>query len=78
MTSAAGRTSGDRAGMLIGIVPMPVTQPTSCAFGPDGTLYITSARNGRSREDLASEPHAGSVFALQTNTLGVPAHAFPA
>jgi sugar lactone lactonase YvrE len=68
----------DRTGKLIGIVPMPVTQPASCAFGPDGTLYITTARNGLSPEDLASQPHAGSVFALQTNTLGVPVRAFAA
>jgi sugar lactone lactonase YvrE len=57
---------------------MPVTQPSSCTFGPDGTLYITSARNGLSPEELASQPHAGSVFALSTNTLGVPVRAFAA
>jgi sugar lactone lactonase YvrE len=68
----------DRAGELTGIVPMPVTQPASCAFGPDGTLYITTARNGLRPEDLANQPHAGSVFALQTNTLGVPVPAFAA
>ncbi|MGZ4325729.1 MAG: SMP-30/gluconolactonase/LRE family protein [Solirubrobacteraceae bacterium] len=68
----------DRTGKLIGIVPIPVTQPASCAFGPDGTLYITTARSGLSPEDLASQPHAGSVFALQTNTLGVAVRAFAA
>jgi sugar lactone lactonase YvrE len=68
----------DRTGELIGVIPMPVTQPASCAFGPDGTLYITSARNGLSSNELASQPHAGSVFALQTNTLGVPVRAFAA
>ncbi len=66
------------AGELTGIIPMPVTQPASCTFGPDGTLYITSARNGLSPEDLTSQPHAGSVFALSTNTLGVPVCAFAA
>src|SRR4029079_12749731 len=40
----------DDAGRLTGIVPMPVTQPTSCAFGDDGTLYITSARYGLTAE----------------------------
>lgn len=68
----------DQTGELIGVIPMPVTQPASCAFGPDGTLYITSARNGLSSNELASQPHAGSVFALQTNTLGVPVRAFAA
>lgn len=66
----------DRTGKLIGIIPMPVTQPTSCAFGPDGTLYVTTARNGLNTHELASQPHAGSVFALPTNTLGVPVRAF--
>jgi sugar lactone lactonase YvrE len=66
----------DRSGNLTGIVPMPVTQPSSCAFGPDGTLYITSARAGLSPEQLAAQPHAGSVFALSTTTQGVPIRAF--
>jgi sugar lactone lactonase YvrE len=66
------------AGELTGFIPMPVTQPASCAFGPDGTLYITSARSGLSPEDLASQPHAGSVFAVSTTTLGVPVRAFAA
>jgi sugar lactone lactonase YvrE len=66
------------AGELTGIIPMPVTQPSSCAFGPDGTLYITSARDGLGAQELASQPHAGSVFALSTNTLGVPVRAFAA
>ena len=68
----------DRTGKLIGIIPMPVAQPASCAFGPDGTLYITTARSGLSPEDLASQPHAGSVFALETSSLGVPVCAFAA
>lgn len=64
------------AGDLTGIVPMPVAQPSSCAFGPDGTLYITTARAGLSPHELADQPHAGSVFALSTSTHGVPVHAF--
>lgn len=66
----------DRTGSLTGIVPMPVTQPSSCAFGPDGTLYITSARAGLSPEQLAAQPHAGSVFAVATATHGVRVAAF--
>ena len=68
----------DSAGHLTGTVAMPVTQPSSCAFGDDGTLYITSARTGLTAEDLQSQPHAGSVFALATATRGVPIHAFAA
>lgn len=65
-----------RAGELVGVVPMPVSQPSSCAFGDDGTLYITSARSGLDAAELARQPHAGSVFALPTTTSGVPVHAF--
>lgn len=63
-------------GDLVGIVPMPVSQPSSCAFSEDGTLFITSARAGLSIEDLEKQPHAGSVFALPTTTRGVPVHPF--
>ncbi len=59
-------------GELVATVPMPVAQPSSCAFGDDGTLYITSARSGLSVEDLIAQPLAGSVFALATATRGVP------
>jgi len=68
----------DSSGHLTGTVFMPVTQPSSCAFGDDGTLYITSARTGLTAEELHNQPHAGSVFALATTTRGVPIHAFAA
>ena len=66
----------NHTGQLTGIVPMPVTQPSSCAFGPDGTLYITTARAGLASPELSKQPHAGSVFALGTNTRGVAVPAF--
>ncbi|MER6943077.1 SMP-30/gluconolactonase/LRE family protein [Nonomuraea sp. NPDC000554] len=63
-------------GTVVAVVDMPVTQPSSCAFGSDGTLYITSARNGLTAGQLAAQPHAGSVFAVATGTTGVPVHPF--
>ncbi|HET7690819.1 MAG TPA: SMP-30/gluconolactonase/LRE family protein [Nocardioidaceae bacterium] len=63
-------------GELSAVVPMPVAQPSSCAFGDDGTLFVTSARSGLSEEDLSLQPHAGSVFALATDTRGVPVAPF--
>lgn len=68
----------DPRGDVVAVVPMPVSQPSSCAFGDDGTLYITSARAGLSENELAVQPHAGSVFAVATSTHGVPVTSFAA
>jgi sugar lactone lactonase YvrE len=54
----------------------PVTQPSSCAFGSDGTLYVTSARAGISEAELFNQPLAGSLFTLSTSTTGVPVAGF--
>jgi sugar lactone lactonase YvrE len=50
-------------GEVADIVPMPVRQPTSCAFGgPDlATLFVTSAREGL---DVPAEALDGSLFRL--------------
>ncbi len=66
----------DRRGQVIGRVPMPVTQPSSCAFDADGILYITSAAAGLDAGQLIAQPDAGSVFAVATGTRGVPITAF--
>jgi sugar lactone lactonase YvrE len=68
----------DADGNLTAVVPLPVSQPSGCAFGEDGVLYITSARAGLSAHQLAQEPLAGSVFALATDTVGVPIASFAA
>lgn len=53
-------------------VTVPVSQPSSCAFGgPDlATLYVTSAWDGL--EDRASEPLAGALFAFEPGVPGQP------
>lgn len=61
----------DPAGRLIGRVPMPVEKPSSCAFGDDGTLYVTSASADIPEAQLLDQPLAGSVFALASGTQGV-------
>jgi sugar lactone lactonase YvrE len=55
------------------VVPMPVDQPTSCAFGgPDlSTLYITTARVGLSEKDLARQPLAGSLLSIRPGVRGL-------
>jgi sugar lactone lactonase YvrE len=53
-------------------VLLPVSQVTCPAFGgPDlRTLYITSASKTLTPEQLAREPHAGSVFAIELDVAG--------
>jgi sugar lactone lactonase YvrE len=68
----------DAEGRLVAVVPLPVSQPSGCAFGNDGVLYITSARSGLTPLQLQQEPLAGSVFALATDTVGVPIASFAA
>jgi sugar lactone lactonase YvrE len=68
----------DARGRLVGRVPMPVEKPSSCAFGDDGTLYITSATADIDEAALAEQPLAGSVFAVRTGTHGVPVQPFAA
>ena len=63
-------------GAIVSEHHFPVAQPSSCAFGADGTLYVTSARKGLSESQLAEQPLAGSLFTLQTDTTGVPVSKF--
>jgi sugar lactone lactonase YvrE len=52
-------------------VELPVRRVTSCAFA-GFTLYITTARKGLSEEELAGQPHAGGIFALDAGVRGQP------
>lgn len=60
------------------IVPMPAQRPTSCMFGGAdlATLYVTTARVGLSEAELAAQPQAGGVFALDVGVRGLPAFRF--
>lgn len=60
-------------GRLDRLVPLPVTNPTSCAFGGPGlaTLYVTTARQGLSPQALAREPLAGALLALDVGVAGL-------
>ena len=59
-------------------IPLPASQVTNCAFGGADlrTLYITSARTGLSPGQLAAEPLAGALFAVDTAARGLPAPLF--
>jgi sugar lactone lactonase YvrE len=62
-------------GRLDRFVPMPVSRPTSCAFGGPGLdrLFVTSAQIGLDAAALAREPLAGGVFVLDPGVEGLPA-----
>jgi L-arabinonolactonase len=55
-------------------VALPITQPTSCAFGGADlrTLYVTSATQRMTEAELAAQPFAGGVFALDVGVAGLP------
>lgn len=54
-------------------VPMPVSRPTSCAFGGLmlDRLYVTSASIGLGQEELAMQPNAGGLFMLDVGVSGI-------
>ena len=56
------------------IVPMPVDQPTSCAFGGKdlATLFVTTARKSLSDAALARQPLAGSLLSFRPGVTGLP------
>jgi sugar lactone lactonase YvrE len=62
------------AGRITDQIDMPVSRPTSCAFGGLNLdeLYITSASN-LPPDQRAKEPHAGGVFRVRPGVGGLPA-----
>jgi sugar lactone lactonase YvrE len=56
------------------VVKIPATRITSCAFGGTDlkTLYVTTARQKLTPEQIAREPLAGCVFAIRTEVGGLP------
>ncbi len=63
-------------GEVLQEVPLPVRCPTMPCFGGADlrTLYITTARENRPADELASQPLAGCVLALRVDVPGLPAH----
>jgi sugar lactone lactonase YvrE len=64
-----------RSGELLQTVEVPAKNVTSCAFGDEDlkTLYITTARQGTSDEELKKYPHAGGVFKIRMKVKGLEA-----
>jgi sugar lactone lactonase YvrE len=67
-------------GLLDTVVRLPVSQVTSAAFGgPDlNTLYMTTARENFSADDLRKQPHAGDIFACLPGVTGRQPYLFGA
>lgn len=61
-------------GRLDQAINLPVSLPTSCAFGGADLdeLFITSATEGLSKHERAAEPLAGALFRVRPGVRGVP------
>ena len=61
-------------GTLLSEYPLPARCPTMCAFGGEDlrTLYVTSARHERSRQELSEFPMSGDLFAMSVDIPGQP------
>jgi sugar lactone lactonase YvrE len=66
-------------GSVLDVVPMPVAQPSSCAFGGPGlsVLYVTSAREGLDVPPFPATAVDGSVLAVRgLGVTGLPGTRF--
>ena len=63
----------DPKGTIERIIDLPVSRGTSCMFGGPNLdiLYVTTMRGALSDEQLAQEPLAGSLLALQPGMKGI-------
>lgn len=61
-------------GRIDRVLPMPVPRPTCCAFGgPDlATLYVTTTCQHMDEAELAAQPLAGALLALDVGVRGLP------
>ena len=59
-------------------IELPLQRPTSCMFGgPDlSTLFVTSATQKLSVEELAKQPLAGALLAMDVGVRGLPESRF--
>jgi sugar lactone lactonase YvrE len=62
------------SGDLDGVLRLPVSNVTSCAFGGPGLdeLFVTTAADGLSSSERAEQPLAGRVFHYRPGVVGQP------
>jgi sugar lactone lactonase YvrE len=65
-------------GDILQSIATPVLCPTMVCFGGDDlqTLYLTSARHGRSAQDLQMQPLMGAVFSTRVQVPGLAVNYF--
>ncbi len=65
-------------GRLLATFPTPAACPTMPCFGGDDlkTLYLTSARHGRSAAEVEALPLSGCVFSTRVDVPGLPVNFF--
>lgn len=65
-------------GRLDRVLRLPVTKPTSCAFGGRDwrQMFVTTATRGLSDDERQAQPMAGRVLVLDVGVAGLPPVAF--
>ncbi len=65
-------------GTIDRILDLPATNITSCAFGGKDlrTLYVTTACNGLTEAEQSTNPHQGSLLAIDVDVAGMPSFRF--
>jgi sugar lactone lactonase YvrE len=68
----------DPAGKMDRILQLPVPRATGCTFGGENLdlLYITTARETMTPEQIRQAPLSGSLFGFQTDVRGIAATFF--
>jgi len=63
-----------QTGDILNQIQLPASQVSSCCSGGINhqTLFVTSAAIGLSEKAAAAQPHAGSIFKVDTNVRGLP------
>jgi sugar lactone lactonase YvrE len=66
-------------GSLERVLDTPISRPSCCTFGGERlrTLFITSAKYNMTADELAQDPRAGGLFAVELDDVeGLPADQF--
>jgi sugar lactone lactonase YvrE len=61
------------AGAIVATVELPTSRVSSCTFGGADLkmLFVTTAQEGMTEAEIAADPLAGALFAVETDTPGL-------